>query len=69
VDCLPTDVEVGDDQRLALAWRMRLREREALLGRLRRAGIPVVAWRGPGTLDEVLRRLGRRGARTTVGRS
>jgi uncharacterized protein (DUF58 family) len=69
VDCLPSDVEVGDDQRLALAWRMRLLEREALLGRLRRAGIPVVAWRGPGTLDEVLRRLGRRGARTTVGRS
>ena len=30
------------------------------------AGV-VVAWRGPGTLDEVLRRLGRRGARTTAG--
>ena len=29
----PSDVEVGDDQRLALAWRMRLLEREALLGR------------------------------------
>jgi len=69
VDCLPADVEVGDDERLALAWRMRLLEREALLGRVRRAGIPVVAWRGPGTLDEVLRRLGRRGARTTAGRS
>ena len=69
VDCLPPDVEVGDDERLALAWRMRLLEREALLGRVRRAGIPVVAWRGPGTLDEVLRRLGRRGARTTAGRS
>ena len=69
VDCLPADVEVGDDdQRLALAWRMRLLEREVLLGRVRRAGIPVVAWRGPGTLDEVLRRLGRRGARATAGR-
>ena len=68
VDCLPADVEVGDDQRLALAWRMRLLEREVLLGRVRRAGIPVVAWRGPGTLDEVLRRLGRRGARTTAVR-
>ena len=53
--------------RAALAWRMRLLERDALLTRLRRSGIPVVAWRGPGTLDEVLRRLGRRGARTTAG--
>jgi hypothetical protein len=46
---------------------MRLLEREVLLARLRRSGIPVVAWRGPGTLDEVLRRLGRRGVRTTAG--
>ena len=68
VDCLPDDIDVaGDDERAALAWRMRLLEREALLTRLRRTGIPVVAWRGPGTLDEVLRRLGRRGARTTAG--
>ena len=59
VDCLPEHVDLGeDDERLALAWRMRLLEREALLARVRRAGIPVVAWRGPGTLDEVLRRLG-----------
>ncbi len=69
VDCLPDDIDVaGDDERVALAWRMRLLEREVLLTRLRRTGIPVVAWRGPGTLDEVLRRLGRRGARTTAGR-
>jgi uncharacterized protein (DUF58 family) len=68
VDCLPADIDVaGDDARVALAWRMRLLEREALLARLRRSGIPVVAWRGPGTLDEVLRRLGRRGVRTTAG--
>jgi uncharacterized protein (DUF58 family) len=68
VDCLPEDIDVaGDDARAALAWRMRLLEREALLARLRRSGIPVVAWRGPGTLDEVLRRLGRRGVRTTAG--
>ena len=68
VDCLPDDIDVaGDDERAALAWRMRLLEREVLLTRLRRTGIPVVAWRGPGTLDEVLRRLGRRGARTTAG--
>ena len=68
VDCLPDDIDVaGDDERAALAWRMRLLEREVLVTRLRRNGIPVVAWRGPGTLDEVLHRLGRRGARTAAG--
>jgi uncharacterized protein (DUF58 family) len=64
VDCLPEHVDLAeDDQRLALAWRMRLLERETVLHRLRRSGIPVVPWRGPGTLDEVLRRLARRAAR------
>ncbi len=43
-----------------LAWRLRLLEREVQLTEVARRGIPVVAWRGPGTLDEVLRRLARR---------
>lgn len=61
VDTIPENLELpGDDALVRLAWRMRLLEREALLAKVRRAGIPVVAWRGPGTLDEVLRRLGRR---------
>jgi hypothetical protein len=47
---------------------MRLLERRALLGRAERSGIPVVAWRGPGTLDEVLRRLRRRGPVPAVRR-
>jgi uncharacterized protein (DUF58 family) len=59
VDTLPSDI-LGSEPDRALAWRMRLLEREALLLRVRRAGVPVVAWRGPGTLDEVLRGLGRR---------
>jgi hypothetical protein len=42
---------------------MRLLEREALLLRVSRAGVPVVPWRGPGTLDDVLRGLGRRARR------
>lgn len=64
VDTLPGDpVGARGDRRLRAAWRMRLLEREAPLGALRRSGVPVVAWRGPGTLDEVLRRLGRRAAR------
>jgi uncharacterized protein (DUF58 family) len=69
VDCLPPDVDLGGDEpHLALAWRMRLLERRALLGRAERSGIPVVAWRGPGTLDEVLRRLRRRGPVPAVRR-
>jgi uncharacterized protein (DUF58 family) len=43
-----------------VAWRMRLVERRMQLTEVSREGIAVVAWRGPGTLDEVLRRLARR---------
>jgi uncharacterized protein (DUF58 family) len=43
-----------------LAWRLRLLEREIQLTEVARRGIPVVPWHGPGTLDEVLRRLARR---------
>ena len=69
VDCLHPDIVVGaDDARTALAWRMRVLEREALLARVQRAGIPVVVWRGRGTLDEVLRRLGRRATLPTAVR-
>ncbi|MGZ4446311.1 MAG: DUF58 domain-containing protein [Nocardioides sp.] len=66
VDTLPPGVpplvgEGTDPAVAALAWRMRLLEREEVLARLAGTGCPVVAWRGPGTLDEVLRRLSRRG--------
>ncbi len=52
-----------------LAWRMRLVERDLLLGEVAAHGCPVVPWRGPGTLDQVLRgfsgpaRASRAGAR------
>jgi hypothetical protein len=68
VDCLPKDADVGGDDAVRLAWRIRLLERRALLERAEHSGIPVVPWRGPGTLDEVLRRLQRRSAMPTVGR-
>ena len=53
---------VARDPRSAarLAWRMRLVERQMHLTEVTRNGIPVVPWRGSGTLDEVLRRLARR---------
>ena len=44
----------------ALAWRLRLLEREIQRTEVARRGIPVVPWRGPGSLDDVLRRLARR---------
>jgi uncharacterized protein (DUF58 family) len=65
VDTLPADaapaVAEGTDPAVArLAWRMRRLERSVLLDRLASLGCPVVAWRGPGTVDDVLRRLARR---------
>jgi uncharacterized protein (DUF58 family) len=68
VDTLPEDVVLGEDPLLRLAWRMRLVERKDLVERIERAGMPVVAWRGPGTLDQVLVRLARRRAAPAGGR-
>lgn len=44
-----------------LAWRLRMIEREHEIRRVGQAGVAVVPWRGPGTLDTVLRMLTRRG--------
>lgn len=44
-----------------LAWRLRMMEREREIRRVVQAGAAVVPWRGPGTLDTVLRMLSRRG--------
>jgi len=84
VDTLPGEFTGSDlpDVRLAevapmderpaaarLAWRLRLLERERELARARESGVPIVPWAGPGTLDLVLRDLGRRSrAPRVVGR-
>lgn len=65
VDTLPDEAvpdvpESADPARASLAWRMRMLERSVVLERLSALGCPVVAWRGPGTVDDVLRRLSRR---------
>ena len=74
VDTLPAelrDPEAGeellvaatgvDDGRLArLVWRLRLLDREREAHRCAAAGVPVIAWRGAGSLDTVLRQATRR---------
>lgn len=62
VDCLPPDARIGrsDDPLVGLAWRLRQLERGLEIDRIRRLGLPVVPWRGPGSLDQVLRQLSAR---------
>lgn len=56
VDTLPdTAVPAPSSQWTHLAYRLWRLERENVIGRLREVGVPVVAWAGAGSLDEVLR--------------
>jgi uncharacterized protein (DUF58 family) len=61
VDCLPADITQRDpdEPNVGIAWRIRLLEREREIRRVSEAGIAVVPWRGPGSLDIVLRDLHR----------
>jgi uncharacterized protein (DUF58 family) len=62
VDTLPSGLvdEPSDDPMRSIAWRIRLLERRREIRRVRELGIPLVVWRGPGSLDEVLREMHRR---------
>ena len=70
IDTLPAGVtdEDPEDPFRALAWRIRLLERASEIRRVRQAGVPVVSWRGPGSLDQVLRDLHRRAGAPRVTR-
>ncbi|MGB3258954.1 MAG: DUF58 domain-containing protein [Ornithinimicrobium sp.] len=60
VDTLQDRVQPEDDERLALlAWRLRMIERDHEIAQIIRRGVPVVPWVGPGSLDGVLRQMGR----------
>ncbi|MGN6636305.1 MAG: DUF58 domain-containing protein [Oryzihumus sp.] len=64
IDTLP-DGLTGDDPKepfAGIAWRVRLLERRRELQRVQAVGVPVVAWQGPGSLDQVLRDVTRRAA-------
>lgn len=64
IDTLPPHTAVAtDDERMALAWRLRMLERRVEIDRLTALGVPVVRWTSPHSLDRVLRDLTRR--RTT----
>jgi uncharacterized protein (DUF58 family) len=55
------DLTGVDDPRLArLVWRLRLLDREREANRCAAAGVPVIPWRGAGSLDTVLRQSTRR---------
>jgi uncharacterized protein (DUF58 family) len=66
VDTLPDTVshrpeaESPGDDAISLAWRIRMLQRDAEVRRVATLGVPVVAWRGPGSLDQVLRQVSRR---------
>lgn len=68
VDTLPLHLGGMRDPALSVAWRIRRLERANDLRELTSRGIPVVEWRGPGSLDLVLRDLGRRSAAPRLAR-
>jgi hypothetical protein len=59
VDTLPDETAVSLRGFRALATRLRAIERGVEIDRLEALGVPVVPWRGRGTLDEVLRDVSR----------
>ncbi len=61
VDTMPEHLWTDQlDPYAANAWRLRRLDRRAEVHRLQQAGVPVVPWAGPGSLDTVLRDLARR---------
>jgi uncharacterized protein (DUF58 family) len=63
VDTLPSDVvlpQLGHRWSRELAWRLRLVEHDQTGRALAAAGLPLVRWRGAGSLDAVLRVASRR---------
>lgn len=59
IDCFPGRLP-DDDPATALAIRLRLLERDREIRAIERFGVPVVQWRGPGSLDPVLAGLSAR---------
>jgi uncharacterized protein (DUF58 family) len=60
VDTLPAHATQDEDRYIALAWRIRLLERRREVRSVLAAGIPVIQWHGPGSLDQVIRDISHR---------
>ena len=67
VDCLPPDItrQFPDEPLATIAWRIRTLERTREIRRANESGVAVVQWRGPGSLDQVLRDVQRNAAART----
>lgn len=68
VDTLPSDVHADDDAATELAWRIRLLERRREVRLVQELGVPVIAWRGSGSLDPFLREIARRSSAPRMAR-
>jgi len=71
VDTLPAEVvlpPLGRPWSRDLAWRLRVIEHDHTSRALSAAGLGLVVWRGPGSLDTVLRLASRRPPSMAGGR-
>lgn len=68
IDTLPDDVFTDADSTTELAWRIRLLERRREMRSVERVGVPVIAWRGAGSLDPFLREIARRASAPRMAR-
>jgi Protein of unknown function DUF58 len=68
IDTLPERANWKEDAHAQLALRIRRLERDREIRRVQENGIPTVPWRGPGSLDQVLRDLGRRSSAPRLAR-
>ncbi|MBK9725488.1 MAG: DUF58 domain-containing protein [Actinomycetales bacterium] len=69
IDTLPDHLVTAPTSRYdALAWRLRILERDEELHALHAAGVPIVTWGGPGSIDLVLRDVARRDRQPRLAR-
>ena len=70
IDCVPPGIaqQAAADPYVGITWRIELLKREREIRHIREAGIAVVPWRGPGSLDVVLRDLHHRSRSGTLAR-
>ena len=68
IDTMPEPADHPEPTPIPLAKRVRRLERDREIRRVQEIGIPTVLWGGPGSLDQVLRDLGRRSSAAHMSR-